>query len=66
MVPDNLELVLKLEQKVDQLLDYCQVLARERQQLREENLALLKERDVVCSELDRILGKLDGLDGETP
>ncbi|OHB31489.1 MAG: hypothetical protein A2X84_06990 [Desulfuromonadaceae bacterium GWC2_58_13] len=66
MALDNLELVLKLEQKVDSLLDLCQTLTRELKQLREENRDLLKEREGVFSELDRILGKLDGIDGETP
>ncbi len=66
MAPDNLELVLKLEQKVDQLLGHCQLLSRELQQLREENQTLLKEREGVCAELDRILGKLAELDGEMP
>jgi FtsZ-binding cell division protein ZapB len=66
MASDNMELVLKLEHKIDQLLDHCQILTRELQQLRGENQGLLKERDGVCSELDRILVKLDGLDGETP
>ncbi len=66
MSVDNLELVLKLERKVDQLLDRCQALTLEVKHLREENRVLLQEREGICSELDRILGKLEELDGEAP
>jgi hypothetical protein len=66
MSQDTLELVLKLEQKVDQLLERCRDQADEVQQMREENRLLLKERELFGVELDRLLGKLDGLDGETP
>lgn len=65
MSADNLDLVLKLEQKVDQLLDRFRAQAGEMQQLREENRRLLGERERFCAELDRLLGKLDGLDGES-
>ena len=66
MDADSLEMVLRLEQKIDQLLDRYQNQVREMKALREENAALRKEREGVCSELDRILDKLDGLDGEMP
>jgi hypothetical protein len=66
MALDNLELVLELERKVDRLLALCQGLTGELDRLRGENQALLKEREGVFSELDRILRKLDGMDGEAP
>ncbi|MEJ2201156.1 MAG: cell division protein ZapB [Desulfuromonadaceae bacterium] len=66
MSSDSLALVLKLERKVDRLLDRYQVQASELQQLREENRLLREERERFGVELDRILSKLDDLDGETP
>ena len=55
----DLELVLRLEQKVDQLLERKSGLEAECLRLRAENQELVAERERVRAELDRILEKID-------
>lgn len=62
----NLELVLRLEEKIDRLLGLKEGLEQECRQLREERALLLAERERVRGEVDRILAKLDRLDQESP
>jgi FtsZ-binding cell division protein ZapB len=60
----NLDIVLRLEDKVDQLLHQQQVLLAECQRLKTENLQFLAERERVRGEIDRILAKLDAVKAE--
>ena len=55
----DLELVLRLEQKVDQLLERKNDLEAECLRLRAENQELVAERERVRAELDRILDKIE-------
>ncbi len=62
----DLEIVLRLEQKIDQLLERKRHLEEECERLRDESRSLAEERQRFGVELDRILAKLDHLDQETP
>lgn len=55
----NLETLLQLEQRIDQLLAKTQSLDEECRRLREHNDHLLGEQERFCRELDRILAKLE-------
>jgi cell division protein ZapB len=60
----DLSIVLRLEEKVDQLLARKHVLEEDCRRLADEKAALLQEKEQFVAELDRILAKLDGLDQE--
>jgi hypothetical protein len=60
----NWDIVLRLEKKIDQLLEYQRDLERENQRLSAENTVHWQERERVRSEVDRILAKLDSLGQE--
>ncbi|MBE0597978.1 MAG: cell division protein ZapB [Desulfuromonadales bacterium] len=60
----ELSLVLRLEHKIDQLLERNRELEAETLRLRASEEALLAERERFCLELDRILAKLDRLEQE--
>jgi hypothetical protein len=62
----NLDLVLRLEERIDQLLQRQQALVEECARLKAENLQQLAERDRVRGEIDRILAKLDAARVEVP
>lgn len=62
----NLDLVLRLEEKIDRLLQEKQELLDKCQCLKAENLQYLSERDRVRGEIDRILAKLDAVGLEVP
>lgn len=62
----DLNIVLRLEKKIDQLLARNQALAEECNRLIAESKTLADERERFCLELDRVLAKLDRLDRETP
>lgn len=62
----DLSIVLRLEEKIDQLLARKQGLEEQCRQLSAEKSALLQEKQQFGIELDRILAKLDGLDQEMP
>ena len=60
----DLNIILRLEEKIDQLLGRKQALEEKCRQLAAENATLLKEKEQFGIELDRILAKLDILDQE--
>jgi hypothetical protein len=60
----NWDIVLRLEKKIDQLLEYQRDLEKENQRLSAENTVHWQERERVRSEVDRILAKLDSLGQE--
>ena len=60
----DLSIVLRLEEKIDQLLARKQDLEEQCRQLAAEKAALLQEKEQFGIELDRILAKLNGLDQE--
>jgi cell division protein ZapB len=62
----DLSIVLRLEEKIDQLLARKQGLEEQCRQLAAEKAVLLQEKQQFGIELDRILAKLDGLDQEMP
>lgn len=64
MASDTLELIIRLEEKLTRLLDRQNELGRRVRELEQENQALLEERRISREELDRIIGRLDLLDGE--
>jgi cell division protein ZapB len=55
----GLDILLRLEEKIDQLLAQKQQLEIECHRLREDKITLTEERDFVAHELDRILTRLD-------
>ena len=61
----DLDIVFRLEEKLDQLLQRQRDLTEECKRLQAEKEVFLRERDRVRSELDRILSKLDSLDRES-
>jgi hypothetical protein len=61
----DLNIVLRLEKKIDLLLARNQALTEERARLLAENKTLVEEREHFCLELDRVLAKLDRLDQES-
>lgn len=61
----DLNVVLRLEKKIDQLLARNEALAEECRRLQAECKALIEERGRFCLEIDRVLTKLDRLDQET-
>jgi hypothetical protein len=62
----DLNIVLRLEKKIDQLLARNQALVEERNRLLAEKKTLADERERFCVELDGVLAKLDRLDQEMP
>ncbi|MEZ4600016.1 MAG: cell division protein ZapB [Syntrophotaleaceae bacterium] len=60
----DLSIVIRLEEKIDQLLARKQELEEECRRLTNENTALLREKEEFGAELDRILAKLDRLGQE--
>jgi regulator of replication initiation timing len=62
----NLDLVLRLEEKINQLLQQRQALLEECRRLKDENALHVSERDRVRGEIDRILAKLDAANSEAP
>lgn len=62
----DLDIVLRLEKKIDQLLVRKGELEEDCSRLLAEKNLLLGERERFGSELDRILAKLDLLDREIP
>lgn len=60
----DLNIVLRLEKKIDQLLARNEALAEECRRLQVESKTLIEERERFCLELDRVLAKLDRLDQE--
>jgi hypothetical protein len=61
----DLNIVLRLEKKIDQLLARNQALTEECARLAAENKTLVEAREHFCLELDRVLAKLDRLDQES-
>ena len=61
----NLDILVRLEEKIDQLLLQKQQFENDCQRLSEEKDTLSQERDFVEQELDRILSRLDSLDRES-
>jgi hypothetical protein len=61
----DLNIVLRLEKKIDQLLARNQALTEECARLAAEKKALVEAREHFCLELDRVLVKLDRLDQES-
>jgi len=55
----SLDILLRLEEKIDQLLLKKRQLEDECQRLSEAGDQLIRERDFIAQELDRILTKLD-------
>lgn len=62
----DLSLVLRLEKKIDRLLDLNEGLVEECRRLRAETSTLMEDRERFRVELDRILAKLDRLGQEQP
>lgn len=60
----DLDVVFRLEEKLDDLLKQHQDLLNECRRLRMEKDAFLQERNRVRAELDRILTKLDVVERE--
>jgi cell division protein ZapB len=60
----DLNLLLRLEEKFDQLLACKHALEEDCRRLASEKAALEQEKAQFVAELDRILAKLDGLDQE--
>ncbi|BCR04168.1 hypothetical protein DESUT3_12370 [Desulfuromonas versatilis] len=60
----DLNIIARLEQKVDQLLERKLQLEADCRRLREENSALVQEQERFRAELDRIIDKLDRLEQE--
>lgn len=61
----DLNVVLRLEKKIDQLLARNEALMEDCRRLQVEKEALVEERASFCLELDRVLAKLDRLDQES-
>jgi cell division protein ZapB len=62
----SLDVLLRLEEKIDQLLLKKQQLEDDCLRLHESKEQLVQERDFIAQELDRILARLDmALDQET-
>ena len=61
----DLNIVLRLEKKIDHLLARNEALVEECRRLQAESKTLIEERRRFCLELDRVLAKLDRLDQET-
>ena len=61
----DLDIVLRLEQKIDRLLSQYREMAEKCQRLEAENRVFVEERVRFQAELDRILVKLEQLDQET-
>ena len=62
----DLTVIVRLEEKVDQLLEQHRTLQEENRRLLARQAALEEERQLFRGELDRILGKLEGLERKTP
>lgn len=62
----DLSLVLRLEKKIDQLLNRKAELEEECRRLQADKSTLVKERERFGLELDRVLAKLDRLEQEKP
>ncbi len=62
----DLTVIVRLEEKVDQLLEQHRTLQDENRRLLARQAALEEERQLFRGELDRILGKLEGLERKTP
>jgi hypothetical protein len=60
----DLNVALRLGEKIDQLLERMKNVEEESRRLLAENKALMEERELFCAELDKILAKLDQLDEE--
>lgn len=58
----DIKIILRLEEKIDQLLSRKQQLEQDCRRLQGECDALRQERVRMAADLDRILGKLDHLD----
>jgi hypothetical protein len=61
----DLNIVLRLEKKIDQLLARNQALTEECARLAAEKKTLVEAREHFFLELDRVLAKLDRLDQES-
>jgi hypothetical protein len=61
----DFDLILRLEKKIDQLLERNLLLSEECRKLQAGERELLAEREHFRAELDRILAKLDQLDKES-
>ncbi|AMV73013.1 hypothetical protein JCM30471_14280 [Desulfuromonas carbonis] len=62
----DLTVIVRLEEKVDQLLDELQTLQEENLRLRERQARLEEERQVFRRELDLVLGKLPAKERRAP
>jgi cell division protein ZapB len=62
----EIDVVLRLEKKIDELLDRKRRLEEDCQRLLSEKKDLVEERERFRTEIDRILAKLDLLDQENP
>lgn len=62
----DLTVIARLEEKVGQLLEQHRALQDENSRLLDRQAALEAERQVFRRELDRILGKLEGLERKKP
>ena len=58
----TLDLLRRLEDRIDALVTRQQVLERDRRELRQQVAALLDERGKIADQLDRVLADLDKLD----
>ncbi|GAB6874904.1 cell division protein ZapB [Halomonas shantousis] len=61
----SIELFNQLEQKVQNAVDTIEMLKMEAEELREENGRLKQERDDWERRLGDLLGKFQGLEGDT-
>jgi len=62
----DMTVIARLEEKVGQLLEQHRALREENRRLQVRQAALEEERQLFRRELDRILGKLQGLGRKTP
>ncbi len=62
----DLTVIVRLEEKVDQLLAQRQTLQEENLRLRERQARLEEERQVFRRELDLVLGKLQARERKAP
>ena len=62
----DLTVIVRLEERVDELLEQHRALREENRRLVTRQAALEQERQLFRGELDRILGKLQRLEQEQP
>ena len=62
----DLKIILRIEERFDQLLGQCRELGEENRRLRDVCHLLQEERQQFRDQLDRILVKLEGLEQGAP